>query len=77
MLNEYKTLVNYIKLHKISLEQDQQEVQIKLDLIEDMNSWEYREQEIMDISLTGQIMALSHIIEYANELEGNNARASR
>ena len=70
-------LIEYIKIHKISLEQDQQEVQIKLDLIEDMNSWEYREQEIMDISLTGQIMALGHIIEYANELEGNNARASR
>ena len=66
-----------MKIHKISLQQDQQEVQIKLDLIEDMNSWEYREQEIMDISLTGQIMALGHIIEYANELEGNNARASR
>ena len=63
-------LIEYIKIHKISLEQDQQEVQIKLDLIEDMNSWEYREQEIMDISLTGQIMALGHIIEYANELEG-------
>ena len=72
MLNK---LIEYMKIHKISLQQDQQEVQIKLDLIEDMNSWEYREQEIMDISLTGQIMALGHIIEYANELEGNNARA--
>ena len=73
----FNKLIEYMKIHKISLQQDQQEVQIKLDLIEDMNSWEYREQEIMDISLTGQIMALSHIIEYANELEGNNARASR
>ena len=62
-------LIEYIKIHKISLEQDQQEVQIKLDLIEDMNGWEYREQEIMDISLGGQISVLNHILDYAKEID--------
>lgn len=62
------SLIEYIKLHKLSLEQDQQEVQIKLDLIEDMNGWEYREQEILDISLGGQISVLNHILDYAQDL---------
>ena len=62
-------LIEYIKIHKISLQQDQQEVQIKLDLIEDMNSWEYREQEIMDISLTGQIIALNHILDISDNMD--------
>ena len=62
-------LIEYIKLHKLSLEQDQEELHNEMDVWPDLNSDEYKDLEILDISLNGQIMALGHIIEVAEELQ--------
>ena len=62
-------LIEYIKLHKLSLEQDQEELHNEMDVWPDLNSDEYKDLEILDISLNGQIMALGHIIEYAEEIQ--------
>lgn len=69
MLDE---LIEYIKIHKISLEQDQEELHNEMDIWPDLNSDEYKDLEILDISLNGQIGALSHIIEFAEELQKGN-----
>ena len=62
-------LIEYIKIHKISLEQDQEELHNEMNVWPDLNSDEYKDLEILDISLNGQIMALGHIIEVAEELQ--------
>ena len=65
-------LIEYIKLHKLSLEQDQEELHNEMDVWPDLNSDEYKDLETLDISLNGQIMALGHIIEVAEELQKGN-----
>ena len=58
-------LIEYMKIHVISLEQDCEEVNSQMDLIQDLNSDEYKVLELMDISLTGQIIGVRHIIKVA------------
>ncbi len=66
MANE---LVEYMKITKISLEQDLDEVITNQDLIEDWNSQEWQILDIEDVSLTGQILTLGKMIEYAYQLD--------
>jgi hypothetical protein len=68
-MNKYNNLVNYIKLHYISLNQDNDRIQDELNAIEDMNSDAYRFKEIEDISVSGQIISLGHVLKYINELD--------
>ena len=58
-----------MKIHIVSLEQDCEEVNSQMDLIQDLNSDEYKVLELMDISLTGQIIGIRHIIKVAEERE--------
>ena len=60
--------VNYMNLHLISLKQDAEKVNQAMDYVIDMNSDEYKELEIEDISLNGQMIGISHILRYAAEL---------
>ena len=64
----YKQLIEYMKIHLISLEQDSAHVQKQMNEIEDMDSDEYKDLEIEDISLNGQMIGISHILRYAGEL---------
>jgi hypothetical protein len=64
-----KTLIEYMKLHLISLEQDSEFLEKRLDEVTNYDSDEYRELEIEDISNNGQIIATRHIIEIAEEME--------
>jgi len=61
-------LIEYIKLHLISLEQDSQKLQSEMNLIEDMNSDEYWDLEIADISLNGQMIATAHLLSVATDI---------
>jgi hypothetical protein len=63
-------LIEYIKLHLISLEQDSQKLQSEMNLIEDMNSDEYWDLEIADISLNGQMIATAHLLSVAADILG-------
>lgn len=62
-----QALIEYIKIHRISLWQDLGKVEEELDSMPDMNSDEYKFKEIEHISLSGQIISLNHIIKVAEE----------
>ena len=64
----FKQLASYIKLHYISLNQDEDKISAELESIEDMNSDEYSFKEIEHISLMGQIIATGHILKYIDDL---------
>lgn len=64
---DLNTLKEYIKLHIISLEQDQEKLNKDMDAYEDLDSDEYKDMEIEDISLNGQQMALYHILGLIDE----------
>ncbi len=57
--------IEYMKIHLISLEQDSEKIISEMRLIEDMNSDEYWDLEIEDISLNGQMIATSHLLSVA------------
>jgi hypothetical protein len=61
-------LVEYMKLHLISLEQDSEALQAEMDLFEEMESNEYQSLEIEDISINGQIIATRHLLSVANDI---------
>jgi hypothetical protein len=65
---DLQTLEEYINIHLISLEQDSEEIQAKMDTYTDYDSDEYRSLEIEDISTNGQILACYHFLSV---LEGN------
>lgn len=55
-------LTEYLKIHLLSLEQDSEEIEASMTLVDDMDSDEYKDLEIMDISVNSQIIATSHIL---------------
>ena len=62
-------LIEYMKLHLISLEQDSEKIQSQMnEFVEDFESDEYKELEIEDISTNGQIIASRHILSVANDI---------
>ena len=66
-------LIEYIKLYKISLEQDDEKIQSFFNSFEgDDDSDEYCGYEIWDISNGGELHAINHILEYAIELDNSN-----
>ena len=66
--------LEYMQLHLISLEQDSQKLVSEMNLIEDMNSDEYWDLEIADISLNGQMIATAHLLSVATDIMNNNER---
>ena len=63
-------LIEYMKLHLISLEQDSAKIQDEMNNIEELESDEYRDLEIEDISINGQIIATRHLMSVANGILG-------
>jgi hypothetical protein len=62
-------LVEYMKLHLISLEQDSELVQEEMSQFEyNMDSKDYQSLEIEDISLNGQIIATRHLLSVADDI---------
>lgn len=58
----------YIRIHLISLQQDSEELEKQMGFIDDLNSDEYKDLELEDVSTTGQILACYHFLSV---LEGN------
>ena len=63
-------LIEYMKLHLISLEQDSDELQKELDDMEDMECDDYRQLEISDIYTNGQLSATRHLLSVASDMLG-------
>jgi hypothetical protein len=57
--------IEYMKIHLISLEQDSEKLQSEMRMIDDLNSDEYWDLEIEDISLNGQMIAIAHLLSVA------------
>ena len=65
-MNEF---IEYMKIHLISLHQDADELQDKLDnFVGDLDSDAYRELEIADIVNTGEIVATQHLLSVADDI---------
>ncbi len=65
-MNEF---IEYMKIHLISLHQDADELQNKLDnFVGDLDSDAYRELEIADIVNTGEIVATQHLLSVARDM---------
>jgi hypothetical protein len=58
-------LIEYLKIHLISLEQDSAFLEKAMDEYENYEDDEYRTLEIEDISNNGQIIATNHILQVA------------
>ena len=64
-------VIEYIKLHEISLLQDAAKLQHLLDsFVGDLDSDEYRELEIDDICNTGELQATRHILSVVADILG-------
>lgn len=62
-------MIEYIKLHLLSLEQDSEKLQGLLDSFEgDFDSDEYRELEIEDIRNGGELYATQHLLSVACDM---------
>ena len=68
MATKTSTFLEYMKLHLISLEQDSDELNAKMVTYEDLDSDEYRDMEIQDISLTGQMIGVQHLLSVATDI---------
>jgi hypothetical protein len=64
-----KELIEYMKLHLISLEQDSEKIEEEMSQFEyNMDSDEFKTLEIQDISVNGQIIATAHLLSVANDI---------
>lgn len=62
-------MIEYMKIHLISLHQDADELQDKLDnFVGDLDSDAYRDLEIADIVNTGEIIATQHLLSVARDM---------
>ncbi len=61
-----ESLIEYMKLHLISLEQDSERIEEEMSHFEyNMDSEDYETLEIEDISTNGQIIATAHLLAVA------------
>ena len=67
-INRKTKLIEYTKLHLISLEQDAAHLQKQLDDTVEFDTDEYRDLEVEDISNNGQIIATRHLLEVMEEM---------
>ena len=68
----HNELIEYMKIHLISLEQDSEKINSEMNAIDDWGSDEYKDLEIEDISLNGQMIGVSHILRHALDLQNAN-----
>ena len=68
MATRTSTFLEYMKLHLISLEQDSEDLEKLMDAYSNYEDDAYRELEIMDISINGQIIATSHLLSVATDI---------
>jgi hypothetical protein len=67
-INRKTKLIEYAKLHLISLDQDSEKLWNAMDLIDDLESDEYEQLNIQDISIGGQIIATRHLLQAMEEM---------
>ena len=64
-----QAIIEYMKLHEISLLQDAEKLQSLMDNFEgDFDSDEYRELEIEDMHNTGELIATRHLLSVGQDM---------
>ena len=63
-------VINYIKLHILSLEQDGERIRNEMDSIVDLHSDEYANLDIEDVYTNGQLVASRHLLSVASDILG-------
>ena len=58
-------LIEYMKLHLLSLEQDSERLEAVMNQYSNFEDDAYRELEIEDISINGQYIATAHLLSVA------------
>lgn len=66
--NRLKQVIEYMKIHLISLEQDSAHLEKAMDEYSNYEDDDYRMLEIEDISTNGQIIATAHLLSVANDI---------
>ena len=66
-INRKTKLIEYTKLHLISLEQDSMALEIRMESL-DMESKEYRELDFEFNWVSGQMTATRHLLETMEEM---------
>ena len=69
-INRTNKLIEYMKIHLISLEQDSEDLEKRMDAYSNYEDDAYRELEIEDISTNGQIIATRHLLSVAADIMG-------
>lgn len=64
---DLNTFKEYLKLHILSLEQDSEDLDKRMNAYSNFEDDEYRELEIEDISTNGQIIACYHLLRVLDE----------
>ena len=65
-MNQMNSFIEYIKLHLISLRQDSEMLQEKMDSFAgDLDSFEYQVLEMEDTINTGELKATDHLLSVA------------
>lgn len=67
-INRKTKLIEYTKLHLISLEQDSAHIEHKLNEATEFDTDEYRDLEVEDVFTNGQISATRHLLETMEEM---------
>ena len=62
------TFIEYMKLHLVSLEQDSDYVNKEMATYDDLDCDEYKDLEIEDVSLNGQMIATQHLLSVAESM---------
>jgi len=69
MDNKAKQIVEYIKIHLLSVQQDAEKLEkLMNDFDGDYDSDEYRELEITDMNNTGELYATSQLLSVATDI---------
>jgi hypothetical protein len=61
-------LIEYMRLHLLSLEQDSAYLEKQMDSYSNYEDDDYRTLEIEDISTNGQIIATAHLLSVARDI---------
>jgi len=61
-------LIEYMRLHLLSLEQDSAYLEKQMDAYSNYEDDDYRTLEIEDISTNGQIIATAHLLSVARDI---------
>jgi hypothetical protein len=67
-------LIEYMKLHLLSLEQDSAYLEKQMDSYSNYEDDDYRTLEIEDISTNGQIIATAHLLSVAADILGTSTK---